>query len=68
MAELVSFCEKIWWKVVKLHELTRGFTVETTVFLLCIPSQLNSNDFTNFFTEKIDNIRNTITNVDMYLV
>ncbi len=29
-----------------------------------IPSQFNSNDFMNFFTEKIDNIRNTITNVD----
>ncbi len=24
----------------------------------------NSNDFMNFFTDKIDNIRNTITNVD----
>ncbi len=31
---------------------------------LNIPSQFNSNDFMNFFTEKIDNIRNTITNVD----
>uniref|UniRef100_A0A9J8DEF0 Reverse transcriptase domain-containing protein n=1 Tax=Cyprinus carpio carpio TaxID=630221 RepID=A0A9J8DEF0_CYPCA len=31
---------------------------------LSIPSQLNSNDFMNFFTDKIDNIRNTITNVD----
>uniref|UniRef100_A0A8C1WNM2 Reverse transcriptase domain-containing protein n=1 Tax=Cyprinus carpio TaxID=7962 RepID=A0A8C1WNM2_CYPCA len=31
---------------------------------LNIPSQLNSNDFMNFFTDKIDNIRNTITNVD----
>ncbi len=29
-----------------------------------IPSQFNSNDFMNFFTEKIDNIRNTITNVN----
>ncbi len=29
-----------------------------------IPSQFNSNDFMNFFTDKIDNIRNTITNVD----
>ncbi len=29
-----------------------------------IPSQFNSNDFMNFFTEKIDNIRNIITNVD----
>ncbi len=28
-----------------------------------IPSQFNSNDFMNFFTDKIDNIRNTITNV-----
>ncbi len=28
------------------------------------PSQFNSNDFMNFFTDKIDNIRNTITNVD----
>ncbi len=28
---------------------------------LNIPSQFNSNDFMNFFTEKIDNIRNTIT-------
>ncbi len=27
-------------------------------------SQFNSNDFMNFFTDKIDNIRNTITNVD----
>ncbi len=32
--------------------------------ILNIPSQFNSNDFMNFFTDKIDNIRNTITNVD----
>ncbi len=31
---------------------------------LNILSQFNSNDFMNCFTEKIDNIRNTITNVD----
>ncbi len=31
---------------------------------LNIPSQFNSNDFMNFFTDKIDNIRNTITNLD----
>ncbi len=31
---------------------------------LNIPSHFNSNDFMNFFTDKIDNIRNTITNVD----
>ncbi len=31
---------------------------------LNIPSQFNSNYFLNFFTDKIDNIRNTITNVD----
>ncbi len=31
---------------------------------LNIPSQFNSNDFMNFFSDKIDNIRNTITNVD----
>ncbi len=31
---------------------------------LNIPSQFNSNDFMNFFTDKIDNFRNTITNVD----
>ncbi len=31
---------------------------------LNIPSQLNSNDFMNFFSDKIHNIRNTITNVD----
>ncbi len=31
---------------------------------LNIPSQFNSNDFMNLFTEKIDNIRNTITNID----
>ncbi len=31
---------------------------------LNIPSQFNSNDFMNFFTDKIDNIRNTITNVE----
>ncbi len=31
---------------------------------LNIPSQFNSNDFMNFFTDKIDHIRNTITNVD----
>ncbi len=31
---------------------------------LNIPSQFNSNDFMNFFTDKIDNIINTITNVD----
>ncbi len=31
---------------------------------LNIPSQFNSNDYMNFFTEKIDNIRNTITTVD----
>ncbi len=30
---------------------------------LNIPSQFNCNDL-NFFTDKIDNIRNTITNVD----
>ncbi len=30
---------------------------------LNIPSQFNSNDFMNFFTDKTDNIRNTITNV-----
>ncbi len=30
---------------------------------LNIPSQFNSNDIMNFFTDKIDNIRNTITNV-----
>ncbi len=30
---------------------------------LNIPSQFNSNDFMNFFTEKID-IKNTITNAD----
>ena len=29
-----------------------------------IPPTLNSNDFMNFFTDKIDNIRNTIANVD----
>ncbi len=29
-----------------------------------IPSQFNSNDFMNFFTDKIDNIRNTIINED----
>ncbi len=29
---------------------------------LYIPSQFNSNDFMKFFTDKIDNIRNTITN------
>ncbi len=31
---------------------------------LNIPSQFNSNSFMHFFTDKIDNIRNTITNVD----
>ncbi len=31
---------------------------------LHIYSQFNSNDFMNLFTDKIDNIRNTITNVD----
>ncbi len=31
---------------------------------LNIPSQFNSNDFMKFFTDKIDSIRNTITNVD----
>ncbi len=31
---------------------------------LNIPSQFNSNDFMNFFTDKIDNIRNTIIHVD----
>ncbi len=30
---------------------------------LNIPTQFNSNDFMNFFTYKIDSIRNTITNV-----
>ncbi len=35
---------------------------------LNIPSQFNSNDFMNFFTDKIDNIRNTITNVLQRLV
>ncbi len=31
---------------------------------LNIPSQFDSNDFMNFFSDKIDNIRNTITNVN----
>ncbi len=31
---------------------------------LNIPSQFNCNEFMDFFIEKIDNIRNTITNVD----
>ncbi len=31
---------------------------------LNIPSQFNRNDFMNIFTDKIDNIRKTITNVD----
>ncbi len=31
---------------------------------LNITSQFNSNDFMNLFTDKIDNIRNAITNVD----
>ncbi len=31
---------------------------------LNIPSQFNSKNFINFFTSKINNIRNTITNVD----
>ncbi len=31
---------------------------------LNIPLQFNSNDYMNFFTEKKDNIRNTITTVD----
>ncbi len=31
---------------------------------LNIPSQFNSNDFMIFYTNKIDNIRNTITNVN----
>ncbi|XP_073702519.1 uncharacterized protein [Garra rufa] len=31
---------------------------------LNIPAQFNSNVFMNFFTDKIDNIRNTITNID----
>ncbi len=31
---------------------------------LNIPSQFNSNDLINLFTDKIDNIRNTIINVD----
>ncbi len=34
---------------------------------LNISSQCNSNDFMNFFTDKIDNIRNTITNVPGYV-
>ncbi len=33
---------------------------------LNIPSQFNSNDFMNFFTDKIDNIRNTITKRRFY--
>ncbi len=31
---------------------------------LNIPSRFNSNDFINLFTDKIENIRNTITNID----
>ncbi len=31
---------------------------------LNIPSHFNSNDFMNLFTDKIDNVRNTKTNVD----
>ncbi len=32
--------------------------------ILNIHSQFNSNDIMHLFTEKLDNIRNTITNVD----
>ncbi len=31
---------------------------------LNIPLQFNSNDFMNFFTDKVNNIRNTMANVD----
>ncbi len=34
---------------------------------LNVPSQFNSNDFMNLFTENIDNFRNTITNVFFYI-
>ena len=33
-----------------------------------IPLQCSSNDFMNFFTEKIENIRNTIVNVQSFMV
>ncbi len=56
----------------RYHQTIQGFLFSTVARLtnkqmspdLNIPSQFNSNDFMNFFTDKIDNIRNTITNVD----
>ncbi len=36
---------------------------EQSLFKLNVPLQFNSNDFMNFFTDKIDRIRNTITNI-----
>ncbi len=47
-----------------LFSIVTRLTNNQTPPHLNIPSQFNSNDFMNFFTDKIDNIRNTITNVD----
>uniref|UniRef100_A0A9J7YXX5 Reverse transcriptase domain-containing protein n=1 Tax=Cyprinus carpio carpio TaxID=630221 RepID=A0A9J7YXX5_CYPCA len=46
-----------------LFSTVARLTNKQTPPILNIPSQLNSNDFMNSFTDKIDNIRNTITNV-----
>ncbi len=59
-------------KLIDNHQNNTRFLFSTVARLtnkqmspyLNIPSQFNSNDFMNFFTDKIDNIRNTITNVD----
>jgi len=59
-------------KLIENNQNNPRFLLSTVVILtniqkppdLNIPSQFNSNDFMNFFTDKIDNIRNTITNVD----
>ncbi len=59
-------------KVIDNHQNNPRFLFSTVARLtnkqmspnLNIPSQFNSNDFKNFFTDKIDSIRNTITNVD----
>ncbi len=59
-------------KLIDNHQNNTRFLFSTVARLtnkqispnLNIPSQLNSNDFMNFFTDKIDHIRNTIKNVD----
>ncbi len=63
-------------KLIDNHQNNPRFSFSTVARLtnkqmspdLNIPSQFNMNDFMNFITDKINNIRNTITNVDSHTV